>query len=232
MFALLTILLLLSVAAAAGFALKLLFSENKPLKLDGYGETPRLRGLFEPDDAELRAFQYEERKRLEDAEKQLQIQEAERLAASGDLNAIPSAHKADDPIFYENILNTLFQSTDTDELEKHLIKNQLPANSEITRFFVNKFGQTASAIDLTKALRLAASTNSAEIYLQTVEKSVSLWDGHKQKEVSSETLLNLIDTHYWLLAGDARISGAGFLLKEKLAGMRREILESNRAPVA
>lgn len=232
MFALLTILVLLSAVAATGFALKFLFSENKPLKIDSYDETPRLRGLFEPDEAELSVFQHEEEKRLEVIRKQSSMEETERLAASGDLSALRLAYESGDPGFYEKTLDTLIQSTDMYDLEAHLVANELPANAVITKSLVNRFGQTASALDLTKALRLAASTNSAEIYLQTAEETVSFWDGHKQKEVSPETLLNLIDTHYWLLANEARISGAGFLLKEKLAGMRREILESNRASAA
>lgn len=232
MFALLIILLLLTVAAATAFALNLLFSENKPLKIEGYNESSQLRGLFEPDEAELRAFQKEEEEKLRTGERLSLIQEAETLEASGNLKALSLAYEASDPVFYEEVLSTLFQSTNADMLEKHLAKHSLPANAKIIKFFVNKFEQTASALDLTKALRLAASTNSAETYLQTVEKTVSLWDGHKQKEVSPETLLDIIDTHYWLLANEARISGAGFLLKEKLAGMRREILESNRASAA
>ena len=49
--------------------------------------------------------------------------------------------------------------------------------------------------------------------------------------MTAEELQSLIDAEYWLLASDARSSGAGFMLKRKLAEARRELGAGDRRAI-
>ena len=77
---------------------------------------------------------------------------------------------------------------------------------------------------LPKLLHVSILTKSAEIYLQTIEAVFNIWKQKKLENISALELITLFESHYRLLPGNEKASGAGFLLKEKLAGIRREVL--------
>lgn len=226
MIILFTIFALLSGVAAIAILTRRYKSEPIQIENFQHEDEPRLRGLFEPDEEELETWQQEQDQKLL-AERRDEIrQNLLGWAANGEIETLHEAHLTGDRQLYDEILDRLVDQN-PGQLIDFISKRDLPSNREVVESAIKTLQRNATAASLTKVLRLAASTNSADIYLHVVESVFSLWDDGKLKEVSPENLVNILDTHYWLLAGDARVSGAGFLLKEKLAGVRREIMESN-----
>ncbi|HVF50725.1 MAG TPA: hypothetical protein VNA19_11595, partial [Pyrinomonadaceae bacterium] len=75
-------------------------------------------------------------------------------------------------------------------------------------------------------LHVAALSDEAETYAQAVETAVGLWHAGKLPSLAASNLEALIESEYWVLAPEARASGAGFMLKQTLADARRQLQSS------
>ena len=72
-------------------------------------------------------------------------------------------------------------------------------------------------------LHVAALAGDAKFYQQAIETALLYWREQKLSDMTAEELTQLIESEFWLIPPDARNSGAGFLLKQKLAHVRREL---------
>jgi hypothetical protein len=77
-------------------------------------------------------------------------------------------------------------------------------------------------------LHIAALSDDAAIYQQAVETVLQVWRNGRLPEISSEELYALIENQYWMLASEAKRSGAGFVLKRRLVSVRRELAAAAR----
>ena len=72
-----------------------------------------------------------------------------------------------------------------------------------------------------KLFELSARANDADLFLNVLCEAEQFVKSEKLSDVRLERLHDLAQSHYWLIPEPARISGAGFLLKQKLASLRR-----------
>jgi hypothetical protein len=72
-------------------------------------------------------------------------------------------------------------------------------------------------------LHLTALADDAELYQRTVETALVFWRQGLIENVSAAELRALFDGEFWVLSAHTRRSGAGFILKRKLASARREL---------
>jgi hypothetical protein len=199
---------------------KLIRSENQK-KID---EPPVYRSLFEPNDTEMRAFedeqQSEQRKKTQ--------QEIFAKAEANDFYALLEAQSFEAD-FYDGILSKLAQKAKTDDkflsLCALLKENNLRTNAEIVERFETVWQKSFDKKDTVQLLHLSAKTEIAEIFSETLETVIQHWRKGFVKELNFEELRRLAESEFWLLPSDARTSGAGFLLKQKLADLRREVSE-------
>ena len=63
--------------------------------------------------------------------------------------------------------------------------------------------------------------------MAALEKVVEARRAKIPNSIESSDLVNFAESGFWLLPTDERASGAGFLLKEKLANLRGELLKEN-----
>ena len=183
------------------------------------------RSLFAPDEEELRLWQKEQDEKLF-AEKQAELrQDLLTRAELKDYNTLLEAKVFGDWRVYDELFE-LFTRNDSDKLADFVSRNALPVKAELVDLSLMKLKAQPSLETLIKFLHLSALTNSAEAYLSAIETAEILWHEKQLSDISAEGLVEILESHYWLLAGEARVSGAGYLLKEKLASVRREILES------
>jgi hypothetical protein len=77
-------------------------------------------------------------------------------------------------------------------------------------------------------LHTAALSNDAAIYERAIETLVQCWREERLPPPLAEDLRALIESEYWLLAPEARSSGAGFVLKQTMARACHELAHSRR----
>lgn len=71
-------------------------------------------------------------------------------------------------------------------------------------------------------LRLAAESESAEIFSRTAENVVRLLPHEQAGGLSKKDLADLLDSHLRILPQQERLSGATFWLKQEIERLRRE----------
>jgi hypothetical protein len=220
------ILVIISAAAASISFFVYRRKSLPPHTQDTFDSPNNYRSLFAPDEEELRRWQKEEDEK-ELAERQTEFrQNLLRRAAELDYNALLEAKVFGNSLLYDEIFQILLQN-DSHKLTDFVTRNGLTANAGLVELSAKKLSETPALDNLIKFVQLSALTNSAEIFLQSIETTSDLWKKERLNKISGEKLIEILDSHYWLLATDARISGAGYLLKDRLASVRREILESN-----
>jgi hypothetical protein len=150
-------------------------------------------------------------------------------AASRDFAALEDAHKSGDARLYDEALNALIDSGTQPETCEVLVRyisrsHGLRANPRLAEMMIQVWRSSSPslnrAIDL---LHVAALSDDAALYHAAVDEVLDAWRGGKLDRISSEDLKELVESQFWLMAQHARIGGAGFQLKRRLAGIRREL---------
>jgi hypothetical protein len=160
--------------------------------------------------------------------------EEERLrvmarAAQGEKGALPEARATGDAALYNEVLNSLLEQADSDKKLLALVSYMLretPALS-ISRRLAERFMEAWKASpdrgSTAKMLHIAALADDAAFYQRAVEAALECWRAALIPELSAEELRSLAESEYWILSQNERSSGQGFLLKLKLAALRREL---------
>jgi hypothetical protein len=80
-----------------------------------------------------------------------------------------------------------------------------------------------------KMLHVVALADDAYLYGQAIETALEFWRQNRIPDISAEELRQLSESEYWILSQTVRSSGQGFLLKLKLAALRRELTREAEA---
>lgn len=232
MLLLLTILILLSAAAtAAVIAVSVL--RKRPEKSLPPGETPlqfqtppfQYESIFAPSAEEIRALEAEEDEKRRRAlrEEILAKAEAEKFGALIDAKSFAAG-------LYDEVLTELTFRCDGEKfasLGSFLAQNNLRTNAAFLKRFQSLHdGNSLTKKDVIRLLHFAALSESAEIFSASLEFVADLLQKGKVKNDFTQTdLFQLAEGEFWLLPPAEKASGAGFLLKQKLAKLRFEAQE-------
>lgn len=191
-----------------------------------FADPPVYRSLFEPSDTEMRALEIEQKAKQTEEQKRAIF----ACAEAGDFNALVEARNFEIG-FYDKVLSKLVETAETDEnfasLCAFLEANDLRTNAETVRKLETVWRKSPDKKDTIKLLHLAAKTESAEFFSETLENVIQHWRNGFLPQLTYENLLHLAESEFWLLPPDAKTSGAGFLLKQKLASLRAEAGKSD-----
>lgn len=192
-----------------------------------FADAPPYRSLFAPSDEEVRQFEQAEqiRRETEDAENKCRS----LLARAAENNLIILVESQNNKDLYDEILNKLVHNADSDEkisaLVKFILAKELGSNAETVEKFSAVWRKNPDKNSTLNYLEIAARAGSAEIYLAALEKVMEARRNGTLNSVESDDLIGIAESGFWLLPPDEKASGAGFLLKEKLADLRREMLK-------
>jgi len=75
-------------------------------------------------------------------------------------------------------------------------------------------------------LHVVALADDAGLYRRAIETALEFWREGRIAGLSAEEFRSLSESEYWVLSQSERSSGQGFLLKLKLAALRRELARS------
>lgn len=191
------------------------------------GVSPR--GLFEaePRDDEIPGENPEQIRRGELRER------AER----GDLSALAEAHASDDAALYRFVLDGLVGRSSGEpervrELASHVARGSgLRASPELAEMLLGEWRREPSPASTAELLRVSALSDDAGTFGRAVSEVLQLWEGGGLDALGAEGLRSLFEAEYWLLSSEAKRSGAGFVLKQKLADVRRRLAVKARHDV-
>ena len=161
------------------------------------------------------------------------VTQAERAAlleraARSDRTALLDAVAYNDAALYDEILNALVERVGSDKkllaLVSHITRHEeLRVNGRLAEAFIESWKTSPDRSATAKMLHIAALADDAALYQRAVETVLQFWREGRTVGISAEELRMLTESEYWLLSTGVRNSGAGFRLKWKLAGLRREL---------
>ncbi len=150
-------------------------------------------------------------------------------AAVGDVTALTGAHRAHEQNLYALVLNELTERATTSERELSALTSfinghpELRGNTKLVEAHRKIWRRAPHRAATGDMLHLAALSDDADTFASVLEETVNFWRQGRLGEIKPAALCALIEGEYWVLGSDARRTGAGFILKERLAALRREL---------
>jgi len=150
-------------------------------------------------------------------------------AATGDLSVLKDAQRTNDVALYRIVLKELVErSARADDRLRDLASfvagdGQLRGSVELAEAYSAFWQQSPDRTTTGMMLQLAALSDDADTFRKAVEIACLFWQSGQLPQFKGEELRQLVDSQYWLLSADARRTGAGFVLKQKLGSLRAEL---------
>jgi hypothetical protein len=154
-------------------------------------------------------------------------------AAQGDFEVLKDA--SGDAGVYRLVLDRLVERAVSAEelgaLADFIRGNEgLRASAALAELLLEDFESSPSQSSVTRLLRVAALSDDASVFERAVSSVTRVRKDGRLDGLRAEELQALFEGEYWLLSSEAKRSGAGFLLKQRLAHARRELsTEARRA---
>jgi hypothetical protein len=191
---------------------------------------PRGAGLFSEDPGEPAPRELTDGKNPQEEERRALLSRAE----AGERKALDDARALNDAALYDEVLNILTERADSDKsllaLVSHVARNDsgLGVNRRLAERFIESYRRAPDRATTMKVLHVAARANDAGLYQTAVETAYQYWRDRRLTGISADELRQLIEGEFWLLAPEARNSGAGFLLKRTLARLRKQLVKAEK----
>jgi hypothetical protein len=180
------------------------------------------RSLFGDDDQSAPA-------EADESLEKLRAGELRERAARGDLGALDEANASGDSALYRFVLDGLVGRCAGDEarlreLSFYIARGEgLRASPELAEMLLGEWRRNPSPGSTADLLRVSALSDDAGTFGRAVSEVLQLWKDGGLEGLGAEALRSLFDAEYWLLSSEAKRSGAGFVLKQKLADARRRL---------
>jgi len=148
-------------------------------------------------------------------------------ATAGENSILQEARNTDNAELYDDVLNLLVAGADSDpkllSLVSFVTRQELPVNKRLAERVIDSYKTAPDRNSTAKMLHVAALADDAAVYQRAVEASLKLWRDGQLSEISPQELRSILEGEFWILSSPTRSSGSGFLLKQALAGARREL---------
>jgi len=156
-------------------------------------------------------------------------------AAGGDLGALSDACDASDPGLYGEVLDALVEHAAGRQdgfraLVTHISDSEgLRANAGLAKRVIEEWKAAPGRGATIEMLHISALSDDAATYLDAVETVLEYWQDGQLTSFTKDEICDLVESQYWVLTPEARRTGAGFALKDRLAGIRRKLAAARPA---
>ncbi|MBD0370467.1 MAG: hypothetical protein ICV60_06495 [Pyrinomonadaceae bacterium] len=156
-------------------------------------------------------------------------------AALGERSALADARATNDAALYDEVLSALVERADSDKrllaLVSYMLRETPPlgVNRRLAERFMETWKQAPDRGSTAKMLHVVALADDASLYQHAIEAALDFWKRNLIPDLSAEELRQLSESEYWILSQQERSSGQGFILKLKLAALRRQLARSKGA---
>jgi broad specificity phosphatase PhoE len=160
---------------------------------------------------------------------QLRRDELRERAERGDLSALALARDSKDAALYRFVLDGLVGRASGDgahvrELAAHIAGGQdLRASPELAEMLLGEWRREPTPASTAELLRVSALSDDAGTFGRAVSEVLQIWEAGALEGLGTDDLRALFEAEYWLLSSEAKRSGAGFVLKQNLADVRRRL---------
>jgi hypothetical protein len=212
------------------FILMKMNRQRAPIDRSQKCSPPRFDGLFaEQLEAEmmLRSLAEAELRAEEDRNRLIQ------RASEGDLYALDLAHAEGDADLYREVLHRLVANTGGEaerlrSLAEYVVDSKvLRSSARFSNMIIELWGNSLDLRSLHYMLCLSALSDDDSSFLKAIDTAIKQWRLGRLKSVSGKGLLAIIECAYWLISSEVRASGSGFVLKQAISSVRRELAAAN-----
>jgi hypothetical protein len=157
-------------------------------------------------------------------------------AERGDLGALAEAHATGDKALYRLVLDELVgraaaRPEHVRALAAHVAHGEnLRSSPALAELLLGAWRSELTRQTTAELLRVSALSDDAGTFGLAVSEVLQSWEDGRLAGLSAAELRSLFEGEYWLLSSEAKRSGAGFVLKQKLADARRRL--AAHAPLA
>ncbi|SRR6266508_1572723 len=220
--------LITSFLILAFLAIAIYFWQKPPSSIEADRlRPPPGRGLFINGTPEGQALALAEADLKATADALAQRTEVVARAKGGEKSALQEARDTGDHDLYEEALNFLVASADSDSkllsLVSYVTRHELCVNDKLAERVIDAYKRAPDRSATSKMLHVAALSDDAAVYQRAVETALEFWRKRRLSEISAQELRSILEGEFWILSSPTRSSGAGFLLKQTLANARREL---------
>jgi hypothetical protein len=222
-----SLLLLVATAIAFRFSKRRMPEQEMPRQLPA----SQFDGLFAEQHAEQVKALAEETARLGEKAMRDRLLEG---AAKGEISTLDEAHALDDVQVYRQVLQAIHTQADGNpevlhSIARHIIGSQkLRSSSGFSEAMIESWSKSPGRHSLAEVLHLAALADDAAVFRRAINTALVLWREDRVEGVSAKEFLATVESAYWLINGEVRTSGAGFLLKQAIADVRRGLAAADR----
>jgi hypothetical protein len=187
------------------------------------------RSLFDHQEAD------EEHSRLlraAQASREIEERDASLLirATAGDLTALAEAQRARDHALYGRVLHNLLTWAEASEADLRSLASFIANDSglrgspDLAAAYAKLWQQQPDRQTTAQLLHLAALSDDADTFERAISAASDALRSNHPGETRPEELSALIESEYWVLSSEARRTGAGFVLKQRMTNLREELL--------
>lgn len=187
----------------------------------------RPRSLFDDSpESVARLRQLPEELSRADAERRAQML---ARAAAGDYKALAEAHRTGDASLYGALLGELtnwaaLSENNLRELASFIATDrELRSSPALSDAYLELWKSSPDLTTTARMLHLAALSDDADAFRRAVDAAVAASRGGRLPQIPPGDLRALIESEFWVLTTEARVTGAGFVLKQRLAALREEL---------
>lgn len=150
-------------------------------------------------------------------------------AREGDYATLAEAHGENDPPFYHTLLAELMNwaahsENNLGELASFIATDkEVRSNAALSDAYVELWKATPDLTTTARMLHLAALADDADAFRRAVDAAVAASQAGRLPQVAPGDLRALIESEFWVMTTEARVTGAGFVLKQRLAALRDEL---------
>jgi len=185
------------------------------------------RSLFDqtPDPAEAARLSAEDEARAAD---ELRASLLTR-AAEGDYTALADAARATDKSLYRGVLAESLNWANASEDNLNALASfvasdgELRGSRELARAYRQVWERAPDRATTARLLHLAALSDDPETFGDAVTAAARALREGRLAGLAGEDLRALAESEFWVLSTESRTTGAGFVLKQRLASLRQEL---------
>lgn len=150
-------------------------------------------------------------------------------AREGDYTALADAHRAGDSSLYDAVLAASLAWANASDDNLNALASFVAADSglrgsrDLAGAYRKLWERAPGRATTARMLHLAALSDDADTFGEAVgEAARALREGRLQN-LSGEDLRALAESEFWVLSTESRTTGAGFVLKQRLASLGHEL---------
>jgi hypothetical protein len=224
------ILIVLPLLAVAIFALRQWSQQPSPDQ-SSLPESKTFDGLFaERHEEEARALAKAEAELREEEERAALL----ARAYVGDETALDEAHARGNRELYDEVLDALVAQGEGDAerlraIAEYIVDSGgLRATPGFAATMIEAYDRRLDQRSLADMLYLAALSDDAAVFERAVVAARARFRLGRIPRLSPRDFIATVECGYWLISAETRYSGAGFVLKQLIAGLRRELAAAAR----